>query len=484
MNLRAVFSSLGGFLLVLGLTMAFPLGVALYYGEGDAGALGLALLATCAAGAAFFWTCRRRDGEPLVLGHREGFLIVTAGWLLAVVFGSLPYLLYGALTAPVDAFFETMSGFTTTGATVVRNIEALPHGILLWRAQTQWLGGMGIIVLSVAILPFLGVGGRQLFRAEMPGPTKDKLKPRIAETARSLWIVYGVITGAGFLLLLPGGMNAFDALCHIFCAMATGGFSTRNASVAHYGSAYIDGVLTVFMLLAGMNFTLHHALLLGNVRAFFRDSELRFYLAVVLVATAAVTLDLRFHVMGDFVQSFRYAVFQVVSIVTTTGFVTDNFARWPALSQVILLLLMFIGGSAGSTGGGMKCIRLLLLIKHGYGELYRLVHPHAVVRVKLGRQVVAPEILGSVWGFFLLYVTLAAAATLAMSGLGLDILTSFSSVATTLGNVGPGLGLVHPETTFADIPSAGKWILSFCMLAGRLEIYTLLVLLVPEFWKK
>ena len=260
-------------------------------------------------------------------------------------------MLHGTLPALTDAYFETMSGFTTTGATVINKIEALPHGIILWRSLTQWLGGMGIIILSVAILPFLGVGGRQLFRAEVPGPTKDKLEPRIVETARSLWIVYGIITIVGFIFLLFGGMGVFDAINHIFCAMATGGFSTKDSSVAWFGSAYIDGVLIAFMLIAGMNFTLHYQLLTGNFRTFTKDSELRFFLGTVLIATVLITLDLRMNVYNDIAKAFRYASFHASSIITTTGFVTDNFAKWPAFSQIILVLLMFIGGSAGSTGG-------------------------------------------------------------------------------------------------------------------------------------
>jgi len=313
---------------------------------------------------------------------------------------------------------------------------------------------------------------------------KDKLEPRIAETARSLWIVYIIITIAGFIMLLLGGMSVFDAVNHIFCAMATGGFSTKDTSVAWFDSPYIDGVLIVFMLIAGMNFTLHYKLLTGDFRTFYRDSEARFFLGTVLIATLLIMLDLRFHVMSDLGRAFRFALFQVSSVITTTGFVTDNFAKWPAVSQVILLLLMFIGGSAGSTGGAIKCVRILLVLKQGYLELYRLVHPHAVTQVKLGHEPVPPDVMKSVRGFFRQYLSIAVMATLAMSSLGLDMITSFAAVATTLGNVGPGLGLFHPATTYSEAPAVGKWILSFCMLVGRLEIYTVLVLLIPEFWKK
>ena len=483
MNFRNVLSILGGFLILLGATMLLPLGCSILYGDSDTNAFLLSLTIACGSGAGLFFGCRSQEARPS-LTHREGFFIVSLGWISAALYGSLPYLFQGVMPSFADALFETMSGFTTTGATVIRNIDPLPHGILLWRALTQWLGGMGIIILVVAILPFLGVGGRQLFRAEVPGPVKDKLTPRIIETARTLWMIYVLFSFCEFVLLLAGGMSIFDALCHTFTTMATGGFSTKDAGIAHFNSAYIDTVVTVFMALAGINFTLHYGLITGNLRTFFKDPELRFYAGVVLAATAVVFVDLRFHVFQAAGEAFRYAVFQVVSIITTTGFATANFDQWPTLSRVVLILLMFIGGSQGSTGGGIKCIRMLLILKHSYRELYRLVHPHAHIRIKLGPGIIPPETMQGVWGFFALYLGLAVLATLLMSSLGLDMLTAFSSVAATIGNVGPGMGLVHPATTYADIPYAGKWILSFCMLAGRLEIYTVLVLLVPEFWKK
>ncbi len=483
MNFRNVLSVLGGFLTILGASMLLPLGCSILYGEQDSQAILLSLAITCGSGALLFFFFRLKEKRS-ALTHREGFLIVSLGWISASIFGSLPYMLQGILPSFADAFFETMSGFTTTGATVIRNIDPLPHGILLWRALTQWLGGMGIIILAVAILPFLGVGGRQLFKAEVPGPVKDKLTPRIIETARALWITYIILSIAEFVFLLLGGMSLFDSVCHTFATMATGGFSTKDSSIAHYNSAYIDAVVTIFMVLAGMNFTLHYCLLTGDIRSFYKDPELRFYLAVIFTATTIVTLDLRLHIFQSIGDAFRYGVFHVVSIITTTGFVTDNFAKWPALSQVILLLLMFVGGSQGSTGGSIKCIRILLILKQTYKELYRLVHPHAIVRIKLGGQMIPPDTMQGVWGFFALYLGIAILATIIMSSLGLDMMTSFSSVAATLGNVGPGMGIVHPATTYADIPITGKWILSFCMLVGRLEIYTVIILLIPEFWKK
>ena len=483
MKAKHIFYILGTFLFFLGLTLLFPIGWSVYFGEGDLTALVLSLLITSTTGGFFYFFFRPRE-KRISLTHKEGFVIVTAGWVLAAAFGSLPYLIYGIFPTFADAFFESMSGFTTTGATVITNIANIPHGILLWRSLTQWLGGMGIIVLSIAILPLLGVGGMQLYKAELPGPVKDKLKPRIAETARILWIVYVIISIVEFTLLLLGGMSVFDSLCHTFTTMATGGFSTSDASIAHFHSAYIDAVITVFMLIAGINFSLHYSILTGNFKTFFKNSELRFFFAVALITTIVVTLNLRLNLFDEMAKSFRYASFQVVSILTTTGYVTNDFTDWPALSKIILLLLMFVGGSAGSTGGSIKCLRILLIIKHSYKELYRLVHPHAVTTVKLGKDIVSAEIMGSIWGFFILYLSLTVVATLIMSLLGVDMITAFSSVAATIGNVGPGFGMVGPVSTYSEIPYLGKWILSFCMLTGRLEIYTVIVLLIPEFWKK
>jgi trk system potassium uptake protein TrkH len=483
MNIKSVIHTIGAFLFMLGLTMLAPLVCSLLYGEGDSLSFILSLTITCGTGLLLFLMGKPRD-ENGHLNHREGFFIVTMGWIIAALFGSLPYLIHGSLLSLTDAYFETMSGFTTTGATVITQIEALPHGILLWRSMTQWMGGMGIIILSIAILPFLGAGGRQLFKAEVPGPVKDKLAPRIAETARSLWIIYFIITMAGFILLMFGGMGVFDAINHIFCAMATGGFSTKDTSIAWFNSTYIDGVLIVFMLIAGINFTIHYQILKGHTRSILKDSELHFFLGTVLVATILITLDLRVHLLEDLGKSFHYALFHVSSIISTTGFTTDNFAEWPAFSQIILILLMFIGGSSGSTGAAIKCIRVLLIIKYAYLEIYRLIHRRAVFQVKISHQNIHPDIMKSVLGFVILYLCLAILATLALSALGLDMITSFAAAAATLGNIGPGLGLFHPATTYSEAPVLAKWILCFCMLAGRLEIYTVLVLLVPEFWKK
>jgi trk system potassium uptake protein TrkH len=483
MKARNILYILGSFLFCLGLTMLLPLAWSFYYWEGDYKALSISMGITSIIGALLYLIFKPANGD-ITLSHKEGFLIVAAGWFLAGVFGSLPYSIYGVLPTFTDAFFESMSGFTTTGATVITNIENIPHGILLWRSLTQWLGGMGIIILSIAILPLLGVGGMQLYKAELPSPVKDKLTPRVAETARTLWIVYIIISIVEFIMLLFGGMDVFNSLCHTFSTMATGGFSTSDASIGHFHSVYIDSVITLFMLIAGINFTLHYSLLMGNFKTVFKNSELRFYLGIVLISVIIVTINLRLNIFEDIGKCIRYALFQVISILTTTGFSTDNFNEWPALSKMILLLLMFIGGCAGSTGGSIKCLRILLILKHSYMELYRLVHPHAVTAVKLGKKIVYPETMASIWGFFILYLSLTIIASILMTFLGLDMITAFSSVAATIGNVGPGFGAVNAASTYSEIPSLGKWILSFCMLAGRLEIYTVIILIIPEFWKK
>jgi trk system potassium uptake protein TrkH len=461
--------------------MVFPLFFSLYYRDGDFWALVLSAAITTVTGAALFLLFR---GTTQEISHREGFAIVSLGWASAAFFGSLPYMLAGVLPSFVEAYFESTSGFTTTGATVLAVIEGMPRGILFWRSLTHWLGGMGIIVLSIAILPFLGVGGMQLFRAEVPGPVADKLKPRIAETAKILWQVYMLISAAETLLLMAGGMNLFEALCHTFGTMATGGFSTRNISIGSYDRAYFDGIITGFMILAGTNFALHYQALTGDFRSFYRNSEVRFYWVTLAGAMFLVTLVLRVQVYDALATAFRYASFQVTSIMTTTGYTTADFEKWPSFVQYTLVLLMFIGGSAGSTGGGMKCVRILLLLKQGRRELLRLIHPRGVIPVRLGGKVVSEGVIQSIWGFFFLFMLVFVLASVIMALLGLDIITAFVSVAATINNIGPGLGAVGPMDNYTSIPIIGKWVLILCMLIGRLELYTVIILLIPEFWKR
>ena len=481
MSHSTILNLLGYINLFLAGSMFFPLLVNWIYGEPHAKGFLLSMAITASSGILLmlFFKRSRRD-----LTHRDGFAIVAFGWIIVSFFGALPYLLTGTLNSLADAVFETVSGFTTTGSTVITEIEATSYAVLFWRGLTQWLGGMGIILLSMAFLPFLGVGGMQLYKAEVPGPTADKLTPRISHTARILWQVYVLISAVQVLVMMLGGMNLFDSLCHTFTTMATGGFSTKNISIEHYRSPFLEYAITFFMFVAGANFSLHYKFLKGNFRAFGQDPEFRFYSGVVLVSTLLVTINLLPGLYGDVFKSFRLALFQVVSILTTTGYSSVDFEKWPAFSQYVLLVLMFIGGCAGSTGGAIKCIRIYVLIKEAARELYRLVHPHAVAPVKLAGKVLPQETLNGIRALFFLYIGIFLLASLAVSLLGADMITSISAVATTLGNTGPGLGEVGPSDNFAHLPTASKWILTTCMLFGRLEIYTLLVLLLPEFWKK
>lgn len=425
-----------------------------------------------------------RHESPRIIGHREGVAIVTLGWIGAAVIGAFPFILGGIFKSFTDAFFESMSGFTTTGASVLVDIESVPSSILLWRSTTHWLGGMGIIVLSLAILPFLGIGGMQLYKAEVPSPVPDKLKPRVRDTALALWKVYILFSFSEVILLMLAGMPFIDAVCHTFGTLATGGFSTKNASIGHYQDPYIDIIITLFMLLAGINFSLHYQFFSTKRWPFLRDPECRIFLGTVLFFIIACTIALWKTVYPSFTDALRYASFQVVSIITTTGYATADYELWPALPQAILFFSMFVGASAGSTGGGIKFVRLIILLKHAHRELWQIIHPHAVTQIKLGGKVVPHDVISSMWGFFALYLGIFIVASWIIASLGVDMLTAFSSVAATLGNIGPGFGLVGPTENYASLPALAKWILSFCMLLGRLEIYTVIVLMVPEFWKK
>jgi trk system potassium uptake protein TrkH len=482
MHWRHVFKVVGVLTMTLAVTMLIPLLVGVSYQDPSVRPFLWAIAATLAGGAALFFF--GRSDQRLYVSQREGMAIVALGWTIAGFFGALPFYFEGEFPTFVDAFFESVSGFTTTGASVLTNIEAVSKGLLLWRSLIQWLGGMGIIVLGIAILPFLGVGGMQLYKAEVPSPVPDKLQPRIRDTAMILWKVYALITVAEVLALWAGGMSLYDAVNHAMTTLPTGGFSTKNASVAHFDSLYLDLVMCFFMLLAGINFSLHFQMLRGKPLAFWRDAECRFFLGAVLVLTLIVCFDIWRTVYDSIGQALQYGLFQVLSIVTTTGFATADYEQWPAMSQLILLLCMFLGASAGSTGGGMKCLRIMLCLKFCYKELFSLIHPRAVSRVKIAGQSVSDDVLRSVLGFLALYMGLFAICSVLLAGLGVDFTTAFGAVAATLGNIGPGFGMVGPVENYAQIPYLGKWLLIWCMLLGRLEIYTVIILLVPEFYRK
>jgi trk system potassium uptake protein TrkH len=482
MHWRYMLYVVGCLVLFFGLTMLVPLAAGIIYWDSSIRPILYAMAATLAGGFALIVLFRKARATRL--SQREGMAIVAVGWTAIGLFGALPFYFDNSGWCFADALFESVSGFSTTGASILTNIEGLSKGLLLWRSFIQWLGGMGIIVLSIAILPFLGVGGMQLYKAEVPSPVPDKLKPRIRDTAVILWKVYAIFTVAQILLLMIGGMDFFNALCHSLTTLPTGGFSTQNGSIAQYNSLYFDVIITIFMVLAGINFSLHYQLLRGRPLAFWKDPECRFFLGAVVLFTAIVSLDCLGTVYQGVGQSVRYAAFQVASIITTTGFATDDYAQWPALSQLILLLCMFMGASAGSTGGGMKCLRIMLCFKFCYKELFSLVHPRAVTTIKLGGQIVSEDVLRSVLGFLALYMGLFAISATLLAAIGVDFITALSAVAASIGNIGPGFGGVGPVENYAQIPYLGKWLLIWCMLLGRLEIYTMLILLVPEFWRK
>lgn len=423
---------------------------------------------------------RRRISLP----PRDGFLFVALAWVFASALGALPFSLAGTMSY-VDAFFETISGFTTTGASILSDIEVIPKSLLLWRSTTHWLGGMGIVVLTVAILPLLGVGGLGLMEAEAPGPSVDKITPRISSTAKILWLIYVALTILEIGLLMIGGMDWFDSVTHTFGTMATGGFSPKNLSVGHYRSGYIDVVITVFMLAAGLNFSLYYRLLSGKAVSVFRDTEARTYLGIFTVAALLIALDLwRGGVFEGFGASLRYAGFQASSILTTTGFATADFAKWPPLSQTILFLLMFVGGCAGSTGGGIKVIRIVFLSKMAFTEMKYLLNPRGIYGIFVDGKSLRKNIIYDTAAFVLLYIFLLLATTLAVAAGGNDILTSLTASLATVGNIGPGFGKVGPVFNYGFFPDWIKLWLSFAMLAGRLEIYTIFILFTRAFWRR
>jgi trk system potassium uptake protein TrkH len=484
MSLRRVAAVVGLLQVFVALAMAGAGLVALLYGDGDAQGIFLSAAITAGAGTILYRLVRIK-GE---LTSREGFAIVTFAWLATAHFGALPYLLTGVLVHPVQALFESMSGFTTTGATVFTEIESLPHGILFWRSLTHWLGGMGIIVLVIAVLPYLGVGGMQLFRAEVPGPTPERLRPRITQTAKLLWLVYFGLTVGQTLLYVAGGMSPFDAVNHAFATLATGGFSTRNASLAAFDSRYIHYVTIVFMYLAGVNFTLHYRAVTGRMD-FLRDQEWRFFTGLILVAGASIAIvnlaSGAYPASGPGAEAAaRDALFQAVSITTTTGFVSADYELWVPGAQALLLALFFVGGMAGSTGGGIKALRVLLMLKATAIEIRKHLHPKAVLLTRVGNKPVREDLLANVIGFVVLYLILCLAGALILALLGMDLMTSIGASLATVGNVGPGFGSVGAADNYGWMSGPALGVLTFLMLVGRLEIYTVLLLFHRETWKR
>lgn len=482
LHFRSIYSILGWLWLLNGGFMLLCLPVSLYYDENKWQPILLSALITILAGLAALYFTRNRGQEHL--GKRDGYLIVSMGWLSMSIFGSLPYVLSSEIPGLANAFFETMSGFTTTGASILTDVESLSHGLLFWRSLTQWIGGMGIIVLTVAILPILGIGGMQLFLAESPGITPDKIKPRINDTAKRLWMVYVILTFAQAVLLKLGGMPYFDAINHSLTTMATGGFSTKNASIAFFNSAFIEYVIVLFMFLAGTNFTLSYFALHGNFKRVLQNEEFRFYASLILLVTVIMTVVVHIDSRGSMELAFRQSLFQLVSIVTTTGYVTYDYTQWVPFAGILLFMGMFVGASAGSTAGGVKVVRHIILLRNSALELRRQIHPSAILPVRLNKRAVSAEITYNVMAFMIIYLMIFAIGAVVMALMGHDFLTSVGASATCLGNIGPGFGTVGPVNNFAHISPFGKWFLSLLMMLGRLELFTVLILFSPHFWKK
>ncbi|MCG7985460.1 MAG: TrkH family potassium uptake protein [Candidatus Thiodiazotropha lotti] len=483
MHLFVVQRILGVLLMVFSLTMLPPLAISVWVDDGALIGFTDAFIVTLGLGVAFWAPVRNRHQDLRV---RDGFLVVVMFWVVLGLTGSLPFMFAESFNMSLtNAVFESVSGLTTTGATVIVGIDELPMSILYYRQQLQWLGGMGIIVLAVAVLPMLGIGGMQLYRAETPGPVKDnKLTPRITETAKALWFIYLGLTVSCMLAYWLAGMKPFDALGHAFSTVAIGGFSTHDESIGYYDSTLIEMIAVVFMLLSGVNFALHFlAFRRRSLKTYFEDSEFRGYITTLSIVIILVSVALfLMGVYGTWSESITRGIFQAVSIGTTTGFTTADYSLWPGFISILLLFASFIGGCAGSTGGGIKVIRFLLLVKQGLREINRLIHPNAVIPIRVGGKTIPWRIVDAVWGFFALYVASFGVMYLALASTGLDLMTSFSAVAASINNLGPGLGDVGAH--YDSLNNPAKWILCFAMLLGRLEIFTLLVLLTPAFWRK
>lgn len=480
MHTGGVLNILGKLFLLIALFLLAPIPVSVYYDDGMMDIfLHSALLGAGLGGVLIMLFKPIRE-----LNIRDGFAVAVICWLGLAGLGALPYYLSGQVPSLIDSLFEAMSGFTTTGSTILTDIEALSPSLLFWRSTTQWLGGMGIIILSLAILPLLGVGGMQLFQTEMTGPTKDRLAPRIQDTARILWAVYLLLTLILIALLLLGGLTLFDAVTHAFTTISTAGFSPYNDSIGHFNSLYVEVVVIIFMLAGGINFAMHHHALRGKIATYWQSEEFRLYLGLAVGAVLLLTaLNLHGGIYQTITASLRASTFQGVSILTTSGLGTADFSLWPSASQLILVGLMLVGGMAGSTAGGIKTVRFLLFFKYVRLQLRHLIHPQTVSIIKLNGIRVPQEVMTAVLGFFALYFMLFFLAILVVAALGVDIVTATTAVIATLNNIGPGLHLVGPAAGFAELPAAAKVVLTFCMLAGRLELYTVIVLLTPAFWK-
>ncbi len=478
---RMIYRVIGDLLLIETAMILLCAGVSLFYRGDDLRAFLYSAGITAGTGICFAIMGKHAEHE---LTRRDGYLIVSLSWFIFSVFGMLPYYLSGYIPNLTDAFFETMSGVTSTGATILSEIEQLPQGLLFWRSMTQWIGGLGIILFTIAVLPIFGINGVQVFAAEASGPTHDKVHPRIGITARWIWVLYTGLTTAVVLLLAAGGMNWFDSVCHALTTTSTGGFSTRSASIAYYQSPYIEYVLSLFMFISGINFTLLLLFATGHFKKSFRDAELHFYVWTVTASTLFITVVLCLRSSLPLEEAFRTSLFQVISIQTSTGFATSDYMTWPAVAWGVMPLLMLIGACAGSTSGGMKCIRVAMLIRVTKNEFKRLLHPNAVLPIRINRQVISSTLQSTVLAFTVLFVVIAFASILILLALDIPFMESVGVVVSSIGNTGPGLGAYGPAYSWTALPDIAKWLLALLMLLGRLELFTVLLLFTPEFWKR
>ena len=484
-NTRMVFRTMGALLLIEAVFMALALGVSLWYGEADSGIFLLSTIITLLAGLIGLLVGRQAESR---MGEREGYVIVAMVWVVFSTFGLLPYYLSGQVATITDAWFESMSGFTTTGATIIPDLNVITHGLLFWRSLTQWIGGMGIIVLSIAILPIFGLNGMQLYAAEVSGLTYEKLSPRIADTAKMMWSIYVLLTTTEIVALWLCGMDLFDAVCHSFSTIATGGFSTKNNSLEFYDSAAIHYTVTFFMFVSGINFVMLIYLLRGKAKNLLRDEEVRWYSAAVAVFAVALTLGLYIARPGwsaiEMERAFRDSLFTVISSMTSTGYTISDYMYWPVVAWVVIFFLMLTGACAGSTAGGIKWVRLSIIIKNGVAEFQRRIHPNAIIPVKLNEKTVPQQTINNIMAFLIFYVFIIAVTVVIFCASGVNFDESIGAAVSAIGNVGISIGQFGPSGTYAEFPTVAKWVMSFVMLIGRLEIFTVLLLFTKALWRK
>ena len=480
-NSKMIFRILGFLLLIETVMLLCCGGVSLFYKENDLQSFLVSSAITTSIGILLL-----AIGKDAVksLNRRDGYVIVSVAWVTFSLFGMLPYYIGGYIPSVTDAFFETMSGFSSTGATILDDIESLPHGILFWRSMTQWIGGLGIIMFTIAVLPIFGVSGLQVFAAEASGPTHDKVHPRIGITAKWIWSIYAGITALLVGLLMLGGMDWFDSICHAFATTGTGGFSTKQASVAYYNSPYIEYVISIFMFISGINFTLLLLFVNRKFKKFIGNAELKFYFGSVVLFTAVIAIVLYYTSPMGMEESFRKSLFQVISLQTSTGFATDDYMQWTPVLWGLLTIIMLMGACAGSTTGGLKCIRMVILTKVSRNEFKHILHPNAILPVRINKQVISPSIVSTVLAFCFIYISIIVIGTLLMMAMGVGAEESMGCVISSIGNMGPGLGETGPAYSWNALPDAAKWLLSFLMLLGRLELFTVLLLFTPDFWKR